>query len=215
MREINFVTGEFYHIFNRGVDKREIVSDLHDVNRFLQSMIEFNNVDGVGSIYENSFRQKNEIKKQRNNLVDFVAYCINPNHYHFILRQKTENGISQFMKKLGGYSGYYNLRHKRSGSLFQGPFKAVHIDSNEYLLHLSVYVNLNFHKHKLGYRVAKFVKSSWGEYTNESIDGFCKKDIILKQFKNKKEYKDFSEDIFESILEKSGEEKNLQDLLLE
>lgn len=215
MRKINFVTGEFYHIFNRGTDKREIVSDINDVNRFLQSMIEFNDIDGIGSIYENSFRQKNGTEQRRKHHVDFVAYCINPNHYHFILKQKTENGISQFMKKLGGYSGYYNLRHKRNGSLFQGPFKAVHIDSNEYLLHLSVYVNLNFRKHQLGYRVAKLVKSSWEEYTKENVIGFCKKDIILEQFKNKKEYESFSVDTFESILEKSREEKDLRDLLLE
>src|SRR3989338_11318864 len=207
-RDIKFVEGEMYHIFNRGVDKRNIFNDKYDIERFLKSMEQFNSLEPIGSIYENRFN-KNKSKDQLGNsvtkLVNFICYCLNPNHFHFILVQVSENGIEKFMHRLLGYSRYYNNRHKRSGVLFQGPFKAVHIDSNEQLLHTSVYVNLNDQVHKLGNAVAKLVKSSWEEYANENVNGFCKKDIILKQFKNKKEYKDFSENTFESILEKSME----------
>lgn len=78
-------------------------------------------------------------------MVKFIAYCINPNHYHFILQQVSEKGIEKFMQRLGmGYAKYFNNRRKRSGTLFQGKFKARHIDSNEYLLHVSSYVNLNY-----------------------------------------------------------------------
>jgi len=77
-------------------------------------------------------------------LVEIIVYCLNPNHYHIILRQVSEGGVSKFMLKLSsGYSSYFNKKNKRSGSLFQGRFKAVHIDSNEYLLYLSAYVNKN------------------------------------------------------------------------
>ena len=74
-------------------------------------------------------------------LVEIVAYCLNPNHYHLIVKQISEKGIERFMQKIGtGYTNYFNKRYERSGALFQGKFKSIHIDSNEYLLHLSVYV---------------------------------------------------------------------------
>jgi len=75
-------------------------------------------------------------------LVDVVCYCLNSNHYHMILKQKSNDGIKKFMHKLGtSYTMYFNKKLKRSGSLFQGKFKSIHIDSNEYLLYLSAYVN--------------------------------------------------------------------------
>src|SRR3989338_8914297 len=152
MRKIKFVNGEFYHICNRGVDKRKIFGNQYDVQRFLQSMDEFNTINPIGSLYESSFLSP-EVKNKRKNkkLVNFIAYCLNPNHYHFILEQLVENGISQFMHKLGGgYSWFFNKKYQRSGSLFQGTFKAAHIDSNEYLLRVSIYINLNYQVHQLG-----------------------------------------------------------------
>jgi len=147
-------------------------------------------------------------------LVDYVAYCLNPNHYHFILKQLRDDGIIELMKKLGGYSWYFNNRYKRVGPLFQGPFKAIRIESNDYLLHLSAYVNLNHRTHRLGGGVAKLSKSSWEEYIDERVENVCVKDIILDQFKNRKEYKDFAGDALEIILKnKSGD--GLEELLLD
>src|SRR4051812_33091994 len=133
MRKTDLVTGEHYHIYNRGVDKRSIFEDRQDLERFYQSIKEFNSLEPIGSIFENSFEKERNTKK----LVDIVCYCLNHNHFHFILRQRSENGISEFMKRLGGYTWYFNNRHKRSGALFQGVFKSSHIDSDEYLLHAS------------------------------------------------------------------------------
>ncbi|MEI7709105.1 MAG: transposase [bacterium] len=165
MRRVPLATGEIYHIFNRGVDKRKIFSDQKDLDRFFESILEFNNIEPIGSLFEKSF-QKDKIKKP---LVEFVAYNILPNHFHFVLKQVSENGISEFMKRLlGGYTWYFNHRQKRSGSLFQGTFKSKHIDSNEYLLHVSVYVNLN-DKIPLGGLTAKLNKSSWNEYVNPDL----------------------------------------------
>ncbi len=71
-----------------------------------------------------------------------IAYCLNPNYFHFILEEILEKGIEKFMQKLGGgYPRYFNEKHHRTGALFQGKFKSVHIDSDEYLLHVSAYVN--------------------------------------------------------------------------
>ncbi len=225
MRKTPFVNGEYYHIFNRGTDKRSIFSDEWDLDRFFQSMQEFNTVEPIGSIYENSFRELGNPTSKSPRLVDFVAYCTNPNHFHFVLEQLEDSGISQFMKRVcGGYAKYYNGKYDRSGTLFQGRFKSMHIDSNEYLLHVSAYVNLNDRVHQLGNPTSKLVKSrsSWKEYVNPGANNganFCNKKIILEQFRNREEYKRFAEDSLESILEqkaRQNEEKNdLEILLLE
>ena len=220
MRKVPFVNGEFYHVYNRGVDKRDIFSNQYDLDRFFQSMNEFNVIEPIGSIYENSFRDqlRGEASKSVANLVNFICYCLNPNHYHFILEQVSDKGIEKFMHKLStGYTRYFNDKNKRSGSLFQGVFKARHIDSNEYLLHLSAYVNLNDTCHQLGNLVPKLVKSSWGEYIgNNSMQDFCKKDMILGQFNDDiMAYKIFAEETAEGMMERRREDKKLDGLLLE
>src|SRR3989344_2403952 len=142
-RKTIFSNGEFYHIYNRGVDKRDIVLSSRDSERFLQGMIGFNTIEPIGSLYENSFNSLGSLAS-KSGLVNIVAYCLNPNHYHFLVEQLVDRGIEKFMHRLGtGYTKYFNLVSKRTGSLFQGPFKSIHIEDNEYLLHLSAYVNLN------------------------------------------------------------------------
>jgi len=209
MRNTEFSNDEYYHIFNRGVDKRKIFSDKYDVERFFQSMKEFNVVEPIGSIYENSFeKEKHQRGGEASKLVKFITFCLNPNHYHFILMQKKDKGIEKFMHRLGtGYTMYFNNKHKRSGVLFQGVFKSVHIDSNEQLLYVSSYVNLNFKVHQLGGEASKLVKSSWEEYIGENKENFCKKDIILDQFKNINDYKNYAFESLELILENKKREK--------
>jgi len=219
-RKVNFVTGEFYHIYNRGVDKRIIFSDTYDTKRFFQSMEEFNVEKAIGSIYENSFIKKDpksplvaQLGGEASKLVNFICYCLNPNHYHFILEQVLDGGIEKFMQRIGtGYTMYFNNRYKRAGSLFQGVFKSSHIDSNEYLLHSSVYVNLNNRVHKIDDDLSW---NSWNEYVGEKSSDFCKKDIILGQFNNSNEYKEFAESSLEDILRRKEAEKELESLLLE
>jgi REP element-mobilizing transposase RayT len=196
MRSINFVTGEYYHIYNRGVDKRNIFLDQEDIMRFFRSMQEFNVEKSIGSIYETvrKRRFRHQVAKYDQELVKFVCYCLNPNHYHFLVEQVVDGGISKFMKKLGGgYSCYFNEKHKRSGTLFQGPFKAIHVSSDEYLLHLSAYINLNNKVHRFSDLVAKLTKSSWEEYINEEKNEiFCNQSIILNYFESIEKYKTFA-----------------------
>ena len=119
------------------------------------------------------------------------------------------------MHKTGlGYTNYFNEKYKRSGSLFEGRFKAIHVDSNEYLLHLSAYVNLNYRVHnleKFGDSVSKLIRSSWEEYIEENKENFCKKDVILNQFGSVLDYKKFVEDSLKSI----KENKQIKKFLLE
>ncbi len=179
-------------------------------------MVEFNTVVPVGSLYENSFRKNkddNSTPEPEDKLVNIIAYCLNPNHFHLILEQLVENGISEFMKRLGGgYTCFFNNKNDRSGSLFQGRFKAVHIDSNEYLLHVSAYVNLNDRVHQLGGPTPKLVKSksSWEEYMNVHDSGICEKGIILEQFGSAHEYEEFSLSSLATMQERKQDMKGLE-----
>jgi len=209
MRKTPLKNKEYYHIYNRGVDKREIFSDGFDYVRFLRSIEEFNRPDSIGSIYEQSFHKKDSLGHSVSKLVKIVAYCLNPNHYHLILQQKQDDGIEKFMHKVGmGYSKYFNHKYRRSGALFQGVFQSINIDSNEYLLYLSAYVNKNKFIH--GYK-DNFNFSSLDEYLDKSRYKFCSKDVILKQFKNKNEYKKYLDANAKHLKEK----KNLQKYFLE
>jgi len=209
IRKTNFVEGEFYHIYNRSVEKRNIFTDKEDLNRFIQSIREFNTKDPIGSLYENSFI-KEKLEDRVSKLVKFIAYCLNPNHYHFIITPFVEKGIEKFMQKLGtGYTMYFNNKQKRSGVLFQGKFKSKHIDSNEYLLKLSSYVNLN-NCDENGKVKNQLSISSWEEYTKISNLNFCDKSIVLEQFHSKKEYEKFALESWKDTCENKAELENFE-----
>ncbi len=209
MREVTFIEKEFYHVYNRGVDKRLLFKNKSDLNRFFNGMKEFNTQEIVGHL---SRRLPETTNKQKNPLVKFIAYCLNPNHFHFILEQVAEKGIERFMHRLGmGYAKYFNLKYKRSGALFQGRFKALHINSNEYLLHLSVYVNLNDRAHVRNNKGLDMSKSSWDEYTGNISKGVCEKNIILEQFKNKTDYRKFAQDTLKSVVDRKLLKRELED----
>lgn len=191
--------GEYYHVYNRGVDKRLIIKDKEDSDRFIQSLEFFNSKKPIKSLRDFVFENGDKNIRPSDPLVEIICYDLNPNHYHFLLKEIYEGGISEFMKRLGGgYTWYFNNRHKRSGALFQGTFKSVHVKSNEQLLHTSVYINLNWKVHKISGLTAGNVKSSWDEYIGKIKYGICNKEIILKQFKSIKDYKDFA---YSSLIE--------------
>lgn len=138
--------GELFHVYNRGVDKRAIFLERADYIRFYESLDLFNNTQPVVNL---SFARLQK-KKQKEKLVDVVAYCLLPNHFHFILRQRTENGIGEFMKRVsGGYTSYFNEKSARNGALFQGIYKRVLIDTNKQFTYLFAYVNENYTVHHL------------------------------------------------------------------
>ena len=146
-RILPFSTGEYYHIYNRGTEKRDIFLDKADYLRFIVLLYISNNTDVVH--ISNHINQGRSLMKmldidKKDSLVDIGAYCLMPNHFHILLKEKTENGISKFMKKLStGYSMYFNKRYERTGRLFEGTFKSVHADSDEHLKYLFAYIHLN------------------------------------------------------------------------
>ncbi len=146
-RKFNFSIGEYYHVYNRGVDKRIIFNDSHDYNRFIVLLHLSNSSQPVdidktlrgGLSFPELIRMD-----MGERLVDIGAYCLMPNHFHLLLKERIENGISIFLKKLStAYSMYFNRKHERTGSLFQGPFQATHADNDQYLKYLFAYIHLN------------------------------------------------------------------------
>jgi putative transposase len=221
MRKTKFVNGEYYHVYNRGVDKRNVFLDRKDFIRFLKSIREFNRIDPIGSLYEKDYQEKQKSSFQLEtgfhskpkSIVEFICYCLNPNHYHFLLKQLEDRGIEKFMHKLGlGYTKYFNKKYSRSGALFQGRFKTIHIDSNEYLLWLSAYINANPKIHSAEENIEKYSWSSCHDYLGLRNGTLCNKGMILNQFdRDKYRYKDFIEKCIHEIKER----KELQKYLME
>jgi putative transposase len=216
MRKISFVEGEYYHLYNRGVDKRSIFQDKEDVLRFLQSMEEFNSIEKIGSIYASSFGK--ELRSSAPKLVKFIVYCLNQNHYHFIITPLVEKGVQRFMHKMStGYTNFFNEKHHRSGSLFQGRYKAVRIETNEQLLHGSVYVNINDRVHDgLNEKwLSELPFSSFAEYEGKRKNGICDTSIILDQYQDSSEYSKNAELVLIDIINRKKQEKMLRKMMIE
>ncbi len=152
MKRCIIINDGLYHVYNRGVEKRDIFMDESDYYRFVHNLYELNDENPAynasyyfdkrsGTVQSNN---KGERKEPRNHLVDILVFTLMPNHFHLLLRQKIENGISKFMQKLGtGHSMYFNKKYERVGSLFQGKFKAVHVNEEAYFIHLPHYIHTN------------------------------------------------------------------------
>ncbi len=149
-----FTNNSFYHVYNRGVDKRDIFLDEDDYYRCIHDLYEFNDEEDVLSFSQPVRHANAHIigsrtpddmgVKPRKKLVKILSFCLMPNHYHLLAMQLKGGGITKFMRKLGtGYTNSFNLKYERSGHLFQGKFKAIHVDSDSYLTHLTRYIHLN------------------------------------------------------------------------
>jgi len=209
MRKIKFETGEYYHIYNRGVDKREIFSDKYDYIRFLESLKEFNDIEPVYSLYLKNMKDAHfrgpaskslEAGPLKNPLVEIIAYSLLPNHFHLLLKQKVENGISKFMHKIGGYTLFYNKKRKRSGALFQGPFRSVHIDSEHYRDYISGYINGNPEIHKIK-TADQYIWSSYQDYLGKRDGTLSRKESILNNFSSVAEYKEYVDEVIKNSKE--------------
>lgn len=185
-----FVNGEYYHIFNRGVAKMPIFLDKFYYQQFMKT-VSYYQIDGPKPRLSFFQSQPIDLDKSRK-LVNITCYCFMPNHFHFLLQQTREHGITEFVSKLSNsYTKYFNIKNKRVGPLFQGEFKSVHIESNEQLVHLSRYIHLN---PLIGYATKDLQTYRWSsylEYVQKGESNVCSKEIILEQFKSLGDYKQF------------------------
>ncbi|MBI4089030.1 transposase [Candidatus Kaiserbacteria bacterium] len=152
-RKITLTESEFYHIYNRGVEKREIFSDINDRERFLRLLFIANSTEPFN--FRDIKNKKLSGINRGASLVAIGSYCLMPNHFHLLVKEVVSGGTSAFMEKLStGYSMYFNKKHARVGPLFQGRFKAQHVDNDQYLKYLFAYIHLN---------PIKLIDSRWKE----------------------------------------------------
>lgn len=186
-----FANNEFYHVFNRGVEKRITFTTKRDFNRFIETMDYYRIKDPpIRFSFKNRpiIVQKNTASSP---LVEIICFCLMPNHFHMLVRQIENNGITIFLSKLSNsYTKYFNTKYKRLGPLFQGSFKAVRIEDDEQLLHVSRYIHLNPLIDYLTIDLRTYSYSSYPEFLGLK-KGFCKKEVILDNFKTPSDYEKF------------------------
>jgi len=147
-RKTPFAEGEHYHIYSRGVEKRKIFTSDRDYRRFVAILYIMNQdapfrMDNYLQNKRNSLRNIFKEKREES-LASILSYCLLPNHFHLILYEHTEGGISKFMGKLlTAYSMYFNTKYERSGPLFSHPFRSEHISSESQYLYIFSYLHLN------------------------------------------------------------------------
>jgi putative transposase len=148
-----YLENGYYHIYNRGVEKRIIFLDQQDYGVFLSYLKEYLLPKDEKELYERlsdpktSYREKDKILKllRLNNFnkeITLLAYCLMPNHFHFFVKQKEARSIDRFVQSLATrYTAYFNKKYKRVGSLYQGVYKAVLITNDKQFIYLSKYIH--------------------------------------------------------------------------
>lgn len=200
-RKIPLVNGEIYHVFNRGIDHRPIFTDKREYSRALETIkyYQHHSPSIRLSVYLAGGVEKRETFLQHLSIsplqVEIIAYCLMPNHFHLLLKQTLENGISKFLSNSqNSYTRYFNSRKQRIGPLLLDQFQAVRCETEEQLVHLTRYIHLNpFTAYiiKNLADLATFPWSSFGQYIGESKNDICKNQEVLSLFKTKEQYKNF------------------------
>lgn len=201
-RLIPLVTGEIYHFFNQGIDRRPAFTDRKEYSRVLQTLIyyRFSSPPVKLSQFlllsnENRVNMMNKLNTRKQYLIRVLSFCFMPNHFHLLTIQDKDNGISKFMSNFqNSYTRYFNTKHERIGPLFLDQFKAVRIETDEQLLHVSRYIHLNPFSSFIVKQIddlESYKWSSFSEYLSSSNEGICEKNNILALLKNKEEYKKF------------------------
>ena len=154
-RKQTFATGEFYHLYNRGTDKRIIFANKTDYDHFLNLMYVCNTTRSI------ELRDMGKNFERGETIVNIGAYCLMPNHFHILVHEKIDGGISKYMLKLmTSYSMYFNKKYDRTGKLYEGVFKSSHASSDPYLKYLYSYIHLN---------PAKLIDKNWRKKTRDPL----------------------------------------------
>lgn len=204
-RKVSFSLNEFYHIYNRGVDKRIIFLDYQDKRRFISLLFLCNGSQPV--VYKSVQALPLDEIQVGAKLVSIGAYCLMNNHFHILIKEIEEGGTVKFMSKLlTAYSSYFNKKYNRTGALFGSEFKSSHLDTDEYLKYIFAYIHLNplkildpdWKRESLGTETIKdfLNKYNYSSYTDYTM-GSREESVILNKkafpeyFSNKKDFEDY------------------------
>lgn len=222
-RQTVFAPGEIYHVFNRGVARQPIFFSLNNYSRLIQ-LINYYRFYETPISYSRLMNTPIDVRNQifeslikENNIqVEILAFCLMTNHFHFLLKEVSEKGITNFMRYIqNGYAKYINIKEERVGPLFQSAFKAVKIVADEQLLHVSRYIHLNPSTEYL-VKTEKLLEYPWSSFptyldADESDFCFVNSKPILSFFKTRDLYKEF---VFDQA-EYQKELRNIKHLTLE
>lgn len=181
------INNEYYHVFSRSIAKYVIFNNDSEYSRMINliNLLKYLHFDYSFSRFAKlSSDQKlliiNKLNEQDDTFVDIIAYCIMPTHFHLILKQNLDFGISKYMGKLlNSYSKYFNITHKRIGPLWSGRFHSVKVENDDQLLHLTRYLHLNPCSASLVNMPEDWIYSSYKEYINIFDNNICKyKNVI-------------------------------------
>lgn len=202
-RTTPIITDQIYHVYNRGIDRRPTFTDKREYQRAIKTIkfYKFSKPPVRLSRFLRSDSQKQadilKLLKSIPQLIEIYCYCLMPNHFHFLIKQKVDNGIAKFLSNFqNSYTKYFNVKNSRDGSLFLDQFKAVRIETDEQFIHVSRYIHLNPHT---GYVVKSFTDleqypwSSFKDYIMGKSD-FVDMDFLMEFFKTSKKYKKFVQD---------------------
>ena len=186
IRKTSFFENGFYHVYNRGVEKREIFVNEKDYQAFLGILKAYLEPELKRDKTILQGRALERIKKHSlADEVSLVSFCLMPNHFHLLLQQRFSNSITNLMRRvLTAYSMYFNGRYERVGGLFQGRFQAKEVSNDEYLLHLTRYIHRNPVEAKITkiQNLDKFKWSSYPNYLGLVESGWVKPKAILDYF---------------------------------
>lgn len=199
-RKLVFTNGFYYHVFNRGIDKRPTFTMKRECLRALEliNFYRFKDLPLKFSQYNNlPSERQSEVLEQimlSDKQVDILSYCLMPNHFHFLLKQNTDKGIATFIANFtNSYTRYFNTKHQRVGPLFQGVFKAVFVENDEQMIHLSRYIHLNpVVSSIIGVNdLTDYQWSSYPSYLAYPQGGFTETKQILSAFRSNDDYRNF------------------------
>jgi putative transposase len=168
-RDLTFQPGHYYHLYNRGNDRRLIFFEQENYLYFLRLI-------------------RRHLIEQT---LDVLAYCLMPNHYHLLVQCKA-HGVSRAMMRLSvAYTKAMNRRYNRVGALFQGQFQAIAVDSDEYLYHLTRYIHLNPVKAGLVAHPKEWAFSSYREYAGLRSGTLPQLEVVRRQLVSEAAYQTF------------------------
>ncbi len=199
-RKTPLIVGEIYHVFNRSVAKQPIFTHQRDYQRALDTL-EFYTYPQVNlrfSYYQRldqSAKQK-FLKQQKSGVkpIAMLAFCLMPNHAHFLIQEKQDGGISSFMRKFqNSYARYFNVKRNRTGALFQSMFKAVRVENESQLIHVCRYIHLNPYSSSIISTLEELEAYSWSSlptYLGYSKSTLIDTSIINPLFSSAQELKE-------------------------
>lgn len=202
-RKLPIVPDEIYHVFNRSIGKQLIFQSLGDYKRVVETInyyryhrppLRFSHFRRLSAEQKEKFTEQHMRKSEP--MIGILAYCIMPNHVHFLIQPKKLNSLSDFMRNFQhSYSKYFNTKNNRTGSVFQSMFKVVHVESEEQLLHVSRYIHLNPSSSYL-IKIESLESYKWSSLedylSNEGKDSFfVDTKLVLSYFKSREDYKRF------------------------